>query len=355
LRSICFAFIVFAKEEEGHWMRGKNQTLSSKSRLLELIKLLYEQTDEDHQFTTNDILEYMSNKGMVTNRKTVKADIDLLNQYGIDIIVTHSMSNSFFMGERVFQIPEIKMLMDSVISSKAITEHKSTVLLNKLKSLVSVHQAEELSDRICFRTGIKSSNENIYYTVDAIHNAIRLKKKIQFRKYDYSVTKERIYRDNGKVNVVSPYELVWYEDKYYLIGYFEDIKGVSNFRVDNIETPTIMPDDAIPIPLWFDMGEYVISMFRMYAGPVTEVELKCDNSLMRVIIDRFGKEIPTSVMDSQNFRTQVNVALSPIFYSWIFQFSGMIKIIAPKRVRDEYTKMLKQNLSSEQPAKEAIK
>ncbi len=336
-------------------MKGENKALNSKSRLLELLKLLYEKTDENHQLTTYDILEHLKKKGMVTNRKTVKADIELLIEFGMDIIISHKLSNSYFIGERVFQVPEIKMLMDSVISSKAITEHKSTVLLNKLKSLVSVHQAEELSERICFRTGIKSSNESIYYTVDAIHNAIRLKKKIRFRKYDYSVTKERIYRDSGKINIVSPYELVWYEDKYYLIGYFDDINGVSHTRVDNIETPVILTDDSFPIPLWFDMGEYVVSMFRMYAGPMAEVELKCDNTMMRVIMDRFGKDVPTSVIDRQNFRTRVTVALSPVFYGWIFQFDGLIRIISPKHVRDEYVRMLKQNLNIDQSVREAVK
>lgn len=335
-------------------MRGDKQAISSKSRLLELYRLLFEQTDEEHQLTTNEILEHLKNKGMITNRKTVKSDIDLLNKYGADIVITHSTSNSYFMAERLFQIPEIKMLMDSVISSKAITELKSSVLINKLKSLVSVHQAAELSHRVCFKTRIKSSNEKIYYTVDAIHNAIKRKKKIQFRKYDYSINKERIYRDNGKIYIVSPYELAWYEDQYYLIGFFEDINGVSHTRVDSIETPEIIEDDINTIPAWFDMGEYVVTMFKMYAGPMTDVDLICDNSLMRIIIDRFGFDVPTSVIDSQHFKTQVHVALSPIFYSWIFQFSGMIKIISPKRVRDEYTKMLKQNLNIDQLVKEEI-
>jgi predicted DNA-binding transcriptional regulator YafY len=326
-------------------MRDENSITNSKGRLLELIKLLYMQTDENHQLSTNDILKYFADKGFLTNRKTVKSDIDLINKHGLDVVVTHGSSNSYFMGDRIFQIPEIKMLMDSVISSKAITENKSMVLINKLKSLVSEYQAKDLANRISLKAGIKSNNENIYYIVDVLYSAIRLKKKVVFRKYDYAVNKEIIYRDGGKVYSVSPYELIWYEDKYYLIGYFDDMNGISSTRVDNIETPKIIEDDSMAAPQWFDMGEYVVSMFRMYSGPMEEVELMCENSMMRIIIDRFGKDIQPSVINADYFKVKVNVAMSPIFYSWIFQFDGLIKIISPKKVRDGYYELLKKNLS----------
>jgi predicted DNA-binding transcriptional regulator YafY len=327
-------------------MREENSITNSKGRLLELMKLIYEQTDENHQLSTNDILKYFDQKGFLTNRKTVKSDMDLLNKHGIDVVVSHGSSNRYFMGERIFQLPEIKMLMDSVISSKAITENKSMVLINKLKSLVSKHQAYDLTNRISLKAGMKSVNENIYYIVDILFTAIRLKKKVEFRKYDYAVNKERIYRDGGKVYSVSPYELVSYEDKYYLIGYFDDMKGISHTRVDNIEKPKIIEEPIMAIPQWFDMGEYVISMFRMYSGPTMEVELMCSNDMMRIIIDRFGKDVQTSVINADYFKARVNVALSPIFYSWIFQFEGLIKILSPKKVRDDYYEMLKKNLNS---------
>lgn len=327
-------------------MQEENSITNSKGRLLELMKLIYEQTDENHQLSTNDILKYFDQKGFLTNRKTVKSDMDLLNKHGIDVVVSHGSSNRYFMGERIFQLPEIKMLMDSVISSKAITENKSMVLINKLKSLVSKHQAYDLANRISLKAGMKSVNENIYYIVDTLFTAIRLKKKVEFRKYDYAVTKERIYRDGGKVYTVSPYELVSYEDKYYLIGYFDDMDGISHTRVDNIEKPKIIEEQIMAMPQWFDMGEYIVSMFRMYSGPIMEVDLICENCIMRIIIDRFGKDVQTSVINAEHFKVRVNVALSPIFYSWIFQFEGLIKIISPKKVRDDYYEMLRKNLNS---------
>ena len=325
-------------------MQQENLITSGKDRLLKILSLLYEKTDETHQLSTNDILEHLQSKGMLTNRKTVKNDIEVLNNHGIDIVVTHGICNSYFMGDRIFQIPEIKMLMDSVMSSRAITEHKSEVLIDKLKSLVSVHQAAELSESMCFKSAIKSSNENIYYIVDTIHTAIRFNKKIQFRKYDYTVSKERIYRENGKLYTVSPYELVWFEDRYYLIGFFEDLQSVSSTRVDNIEMPKILTEDSHAIPSWFDMGEYVLSMFRMYAGPMAEVELTCENSMMRIILDRFGKDVETSVVNEESFTTKVTVSVSPTFYGWIFQFGGLIRITSPKTICDEYLNMIEQNL-----------
>lgn len=325
-------------------MQQENTITSGKDRLLEILSLLYEKSDENHQLSTNDILNHLQNKGMLTNRKTVKNDIEILNKHGIDIVITHGLSNTYFMGDRIFQMPEIKMLMDSVMSSRAITEHKSEVLIDKLKSLVSVHQAAELSESMCFKSAIKSSNENIYYIVDTIHNAIKLNKKIQFRKYDYNVLKERTYRDNGKLYVVSPYELVWFEDRYYLIGFFEDSGLVSSTRVDNIEMPSILLEDSHAIPSWFDMGEYVLSMFKMYAGPMSEVELICENSMMRIILDRFGKNVETSVINEEHFKVKVTVSISPTFYGWVFQFGGMIRISSPKTVCDEYLNMIEQNL-----------
>lgn len=216
-------------------------------------------------------------------------------------------------------------------------------MVSKLTSLVSKHQAAQLKRNLQTTKTIKTDNELIYYIVDAINEAINNGKKISFFYFEYNV------KNNGMAYIVSPYSLIWNGDFYYVVGYSEKHNGVCVFRVDRIlKSPTVLNDVIVPQPHDFNITDYTKSVFQMYGNEECEVTLRCDNSLMKYIIERFGEDVQTTAYDMTSFRTIVDVELSPTFYSWIFTFGGKIQILTPDYAKKEYHKMLKEALAIEQ-------
>lgn len=310
-----------------------------KKRIIYIIKLLKSSTDEEHTLDTGEILEYLDDEGMPTNRKTLKSDMDLLIESGFDIIVIKSKPNRYFWGEREFQIPELKMLIDAVSSSRFITKKKSRELTGKLAGIASVHQKKELDRHIYAVNRVKSGNESIYYIVDTINDAINEKKKIKFKYTDYDPEKKKIFRNNGEEYILSPYALYWNDDFYYAVGWSDKHENVSSFRVDRLYRAEIIDEKAVRKPREFNINDYSKRIFEMFGGDSVSVKLECDNELMKYVIDRFGEDVITKVASDETFMVMTDVVLSPTFYAWVFRFGGKIRIVSPKKAVKEMNRM----------------
>lgn len=307
-----------------------------KRRLLLVQKLLYENTDEQHPLTTFEILEYLQDKGIVTNRKTLKGDIDLMVESGMDIITVQSKPNRYFWGAREFEKAELKLLVDAVSSSRFITQRKSRIIAKKIMSLSSINGREELKRNIYAAGRIKADNESFLYIVDAVNEAITRKRKISFQYTDYTPKKKKILKNDGEVYILSPYALFWNDDYYYVVGYSDKHKNVSSFRVDRICNIRMSDEKSVREPDDFSLERYSRQIFEMYDGDTVRVKLECRNELMRYVIDRFGEDVATEIATEKTFYAYPEVALSPNFYSWLFTFAGEIRIIAPERAKEEY-------------------
>lgn len=310
-----------------------------KRRLMVLIKYLYEYTDENHQITSDELIQYLQKSNVPANKKTLKNDIDLMVEFGLDIVTVSSKPNRYFWGERRFEIPELKLLIDAVSSSRFITQKKSRQLGEKLSGLASINQKQELKRHVYATNRVKSSNEQIYYSVDKVNEAINKGKRISFQYSEYDGNKKKILRNNGEVYELSPYALFWNEDFYYVVGYSEKHNNVSAFRADRLHNPEILDKKAVAQPSDFDIDNYSGAIFEMYDGEDVEVSLECKTYLMKYIIDRFGEEVKTKRRSDEYFIVTVNVALSPIFYGWVFQFGGDMRILSPKKAVEDITEM----------------
>ena len=319
-----------------------------KRRLLVLLRFLYEHTDEDNQVDTFQLIEYLAEQGVAANRKTLKSDIDLLVDEGLDIVTVQSKPNRYFWGDRLFELPELKLLIDAVSSSRFITQKKSGELGKKLTSMASENQRKELHRHIYATNRVKTSNEEIYYTVDTINRAITAKKKIAFRYSEYDADKKKTLRNHGEVYELSPYALFWNEDFYYVVGYSQKHSNVSVFRVDRMVRPEVLSEKAEKRPADFSLDKYSRQIFEMYEGEETEVRLECRGDFMKYIVDRFGEDVKTERIEPERFIATVNVSLSPTFYAWVFQFGGEVRILSPAKAVEDIMIMANNLLTREQ-------
>ena len=320
----------------------KTSTNERKSRILYLKRYLEECADELHPITITQILSYLEKKGISASRKTVTQDITQLIESGVDIVCNAGHSYEYFIGERHFELPELKLLVDAVAASGFISPTKSAELIEKLMAFSSEHQAIELNRRLHVDKYIKSENKNNYYTVDLLHTAINASKKITFKYYEYDQYKKKVYKHNRHLYTFSPYTLLWNNDRYYAVGFSEKHGKVVSFRVDRIATPMLMDNPAVPIPADFDIQLYTKSIFQMFEGKqLKKITIKCQNELMKSVIDRFGIDVETQTLDKEHFSAVVDVSASPTFYGWVFSFGGRMKITAPVEAVTEYQTLAK--------------
>ena len=311
---------------------------NKKLKLLYLARYLREETDERHPRTVQDMIAYLERQGISAERKSIYDDLELLELYGMDVQAVRGKTYGYFLGEREFQLPELKLLVDAVESSRFITEKKSTALIKKLGHLTSTAQAEQLNRRIYMGGTPKPENESIYYNVDTIHNAVQKKQQITFQYFEYTPKKEKVLKHDGYKYRFSPYAMIWNRDCYYAVGWSEKHGKIAQFRVDRMTAVEPLKQAAVQT-LDFDPAEYVRKVFGMYPDNLCTVELLCDNEVMRSVIDRFGENVQTETVDEQHFRATVEVAPSPPFFSWVFTFSGKIRIISPLTVLEEMRDM----------------
>ena len=309
--------------------------MQSNIRIIELLRFLYQQTDEAHAVTVSEMIEHLKSKGIPSVRQTVYTDLDALDTAGIDIVQIKSTQNRYFIGSRIFEYPELKMLVDAVASSKVISAKKSQALIQKLGRLTSVQQAEQLQRLASLSSRVKPHNEKVYYIIDSIQTAILDQHQISFQYYEYTPEKKKILKHDGYLYILDPYALEWKNDHYYLIGYSHKHKGIAHFRVDRLTSVEPLDSKFQPMPD-FDVAAYTNKMVDMFAAEHSEqVKLLCSNELMRVIIDHYGEDIEISPYDDTHFTVIIEVNPSATYYGWVFKFMGKIRILSPQSCVDK--------------------
>lgn len=310
-----------------------------KLKLMYLAKLLLENTDEEHMMTVQDMISRLSALGISAERKSVYDDLEYLKLFGFDICSQKSRSMNYFIGSREFELPELKLLVDSVQASKFITHKKSMELIAKIEKLTSRENAKKLHRQVFVTNRAKTLNEQIYYNVDKIHDAIAANKQITFKYFDIDVSKKKVYRKDGGIYSESPVALTWDDENYYLITYKEKYGRHVHYRVDRMENIKITDEERVLSDKPFDLSAYSKSVFHMFNGEETEVTVQFANSLVGVVYDRFGMEIPIVRSDDKHFVCRIRVAVSPQFLSWIMSFGDGAKVIAPQNVIEEIQKL----------------
>ena len=306
-----------------------------KQKILYLMQILLDQTDESHMLTVNELISKLAELDIKAERKTVYDDIDTLKQFGIDIVMEKTKSYGYYVATRDFELPELKLLADAVQSSKFITERKTLQLIKKLEGLMSKHDAGTLRRQVYVQNRVKSMNESIYYNVDALHEAISEDKKISFKYSNYDIQKKQVFRRGGEPYIVSPAALTWNEENYYLIAHSDERKGLTHFRVDRMSNVKKLPEPRCPAASNFKLAEYSKKVFGMFGGEETDVKLRINNKIIGGVIDRFGKDIIMIPDGDDHFTIKVRVALSPIFYGWLFQFGDLCEVLDPQTLKDD--------------------
>ena len=315
-----------------------------KLKLLYLLRILYEKTDEAHHLTMEEILESLAAYGIDAERKSIYSDMEMLSLAGFDIIKEkHDRNVYYYIGSRQFELAELKLLVDSVQSSRFITTKKSNELIKKIESLASHYEASDLQRQVYVADRVKTENESILYNVDYIHKAIAEGRKISFQYFNWDADKKKVLRRDGAVYKMSPWALLWNNENYYLISYDSDEEKIRHFRVDKMLNITIdeEPREGKSIFKNFNMGNYSRSVFGMFGGTVESVKLLCDNDMAGVIVDRFGREIPMIRTDDDHFTANVNVAVSGQFFGWVMALGGSVRIISPDHVIEKMREALK--------------
>lgn len=315
--------------------------MAVKDRTLYILKYLWENADEEHPASTADILTALAEVGINVNQRTIASDIEQLQEFGMDVIRIKSSPNKYFIGTRVLELPELKLLVDAVESSRFISAKKSHELVKKLCSLTSTHEAASLNRHLYVDGRVKSDNTALYYTVDLIHQAINSDRRIQFRYIEYTAENRKIHKHKGYVYELSPYALLWHNDCYYVLGCSEKHTKITKFRVDRIDSALITNTAAVRKPSGFDPVEYLKNIFSMYDSEMQSVRLKCDADMMKVIIDRFGYGVSTHTADDGGFFADVRASVSPTFFGLVFGFGGKIRIVQPQEIVDDYVNAAK--------------
>ncbi len=321
------------------------KSTNQKLKTLFLLKILYENTDENHGMTMGEIVGALAEYGVQAERKSLYDDISLLRDvFGVDIIMQKGVGALYYIGSREFELSEVKLLVDCVQSSQFITEKKSEKLIKKLETLTSRHNAGRLQRQVYISGRTKSENETIYYNIDKIQEAITANKKISFMYTTYTSAKKIKYRNDGKAYVVSPYALNMSEEKYYLISHYSKHEGLTHFRVDRMEDIRIVQEERVNIKdisgEKFDLAEYSKRVFSMYGGKTEYIRMRCDNSLISSVIDRFGSDVIIYPEDEKTFVASIRVEVSPTFYSWLFTFGTKICVLEPENVIFDIRKTL---------------
>lgn len=313
--------------------KGTNQ----KFKLYRLAQIMLEQTDEEHYITMPEIIEALGRYEITADRKSIYTDLRDLEQFGIEV-EGEPVGNRYHYHviNRPFELPELKLLVDAIQSSKFITERKTNALIRKLEKLVSRYDAMKLQRQVYVSGRIKTMNESIYYIVDAIHNAIAENKKIRFQYFQWNVKKEIELRHGGAYYEISPWGLSWDDENYYMIGYDSQAEQIKHYRVDKMLHIQLSEEKREGRESFkkLDMAEYSQKSFGMFGGKEQEVKLLVNNRFAGIIIDRFGKDVMLIPADEEHFTVKVKIHISSQFLSWVISLGDGVKILGPEEVVD---------------------
>ncbi len=317
-----------------------------KQKILYLARYLMEETDENHPVTVQDMIRSLEYQGIKAERKSIYADLEELRAFGMDIIQIRGKSTGYFVGERHFETPEVRLLVDAIQSSRFLTRKKSEELIRKLQKLLSRQDAKKMGHTVFVAGRIKTMNESIYRNVDAIGEAIESKKKIRFRYFEWDIHGEKKLRRDGEFYTASPWFLLWDDENYYLVAKEEKSGENRHFRVDKMLS--IQPlEQPLEPGEEFDPARYENKTFGMFGGKEERVEIWCHESLAGVFFDRFGTSLVTRKA-RDGFQVSLPVFVSPLFFSWLMSFGGQVKILSPGWVREEFLGQVREILEGYQ-------
>jgi len=306
---------------------------NQKLKILYIYDYLLKNSHENRPVRASELIDMLDKHRISCDRKTVYSDIAALQDYGLDIVALPGRNGGYYIASRIFELPELKLLIDAVQSSRYLTEKKSRELIGKLCAQCNEEDARFVRRNVFVSGRVKSMNESIYYNVDAIQEAIAADRQITFRYFDWDIKGQRKYRD--KAYLASPYGLSQDNENCYLLAYSHR-HGITSYRVDRMAGITLTDEKRLPCPELSDskLSQYANRMFQMFAGDMVDVKLRFHKDLLNVVIDRFGKETMLIPDGPEHFIFTVNVAVSPMFLSWVIGFGAKAKVLHPASVID---------------------
>ncbi len=329
---------------------AKNQ--NQKLKLPTLYRILLRHSDAEHPLSMREILRLLEEAGIQAERKSIYDDLLALDALGV---VVEKTADGYYLDTRLFDMPELKLLIDALSAARFVTKEKSRALIGKLESTVSEYEARTLARQTYVSDRAKTENGAVFSAIDVIHNAIAENRKIRFRYFHTSPERKREFHNGGEYYTVSPFALAWSDENYYLIAYSEQRNAIRHYRVDRM-TATHMTDlcrEGEQAFRAFDMASYAKSLFGMFAGRTEAVTLECDDRLADVIFDRFGEDARPIPMKNGRFRVTVNVIPSPHFLAYTLAFDGGIRVISPENVRNSVRELLEKHTAFYKEDREA--
>ena len=320
-----------------------------KNKILFLWDYLLRNTDEAHPVTIRQLVERLAEQGIPAERKSLYDDLETLRAFGLDVVKTgNGRDSGYYVGARDFELPELKLLVDSVQSSKFITRRKSAELIRKIEKLASVHDAQTLQRQVFVQNRIKTMNESVYYNVDGIHAAISENKKIRFKYFDLGVDKQRIYRRGGAFYTVSPYALTWDAENYYLVAFDSEAGRIKHYRVDRMASITLSDElrDGQEVCGALNMADYSKAVFGMFAGEPQRLRLRFENALVGPVLDRLGPDAMLVPDGEAHFTVSADVVVSSQFFAWLFGFGARAQLLAPETAAAQYRAALRETLEA---------
>ena len=307
---------------------------NQKLKILYVLDYLEHNSSEDHPVKAAELIAMLQQHDIACERKTIYSDIAALQAYGIDIASIPGKNGGYFIGQRNFELPELKLLISAVQSSRYLTAKKSRELIEKLCKQCSVHEAQLLRRDVLVERRVKSMNESIYYNVDAIQEAICENRQISFRYFNWGIDGKRVFRRG--IYEASPYGLCQDNENCYLLA-LSPRHGVTQYRVDRMQSIQIQDKPRVPCPELTGkaLADRARQMFSMYSGESQEVKLRFHRDLTNVVVDRFGRDIMLIPDGEEHFVFTVRVAISPMFLSWVIGFGDKARILYPQSVIDQ--------------------
>lgn len=305
---------------------------NQKLKLLILKDFLLRRSDENHPVTIPQIIEELARYDIKAERKSIYDDLEALRLYGLDIIQS---KGNYYVGARNFQTPELKLLVDSIQSSKFITETKTLSLIKKLEELASIYDAQLLERQVFVRNRVKSMNESVYYNVDSISDAINQDRAISFEYFEFGIDKQRRMRRGGELYEVSPFALMWDDENYYMLAWDAEAAALKHYRVDKMLSITALDRrrDGREAFAKVDMSAYAKKVFGMFTGEERPVRMRFAGHLAGAVIDRFGSDVMLIPDGDDAFTVTIELAVSPRFFAWLFGFGTEAEILGPDDVR----------------------
>ena len=318
-----------------------------KLKLLYLKEFLEEQTDETHMVTMQEILDDLAAHNITAERKAIYNDIACLQEFGMDILQKPGRNGGYYLASREFELPELKLLVDAVQSSRFLTSKKSMQLIEKLSHMVSVHEAGSLKRQVVVSGRVKTMNESIYYNVDQLHEAIAQNSQIQFHYTEWGLDGQRHNRPG--MYQASPYALIWEDENYYLVAHSQR-HGITHYRVDKMTDiqPTGKKRYIAPEAKSLQAASYGRNVFGMFGGGTTKVRMRFHKSLAGVVIDRFGRDTMLIPDGKEHFIFTMDIAVSPLFLGWLAGFGNRAKILSPQSVIDQYINLCQPSIAQYQ-------